>query len=77
MSNDPIDRRGDLGRERVFGLSDWTAWLDSHARAIFGMSGDDFEREYMSGNIDKSGSAQDLASVLPTIGRLRKLNKDA
>ena len=62
-------------RGRVFGLSDWVAWLDRQAQAVFGLSAAEFEREYTLGNITKSGVAEDLASVLPTIERLRRLDR--
>lgn len=56
---------------RVFGLADWTAWLDGMARRIFGMSGEEFEQAYRAGSLVGSGPATDLASVLPLIDALR------
>jgi len=61
---------------RVFGLSDWTDWLDLTTRCLYGMSGEDFERAYMSGSIEKSGTASDIASILPLIRRLRALPQE-
>jgi len=56
----------------VFGLSDWTAWLDRLARSIYGMSGPEFEAAYAAGTFAPSSVADDLGSVLPLIRRLRE-----
>lgn len=56
--------------DRIFGPSDWLAWLDQRARALFGMSGPEFEAAYSRGEL-RTGSADDLASVLPLIAKLR------
>jgi hypothetical protein len=63
------------GLLRVFGLAEWTAWLDTAARGMFGMSGAEFERSYDDGIISESGEAKDIASMLPLIRRLRDRNK--
>lgn len=60
--------------KKVFGLSDWTAWLDSITTRLYGMSGENFERAYVSGNMDQSGTASDIASILPLIRRLRAVS---
>ena len=60
-----------MNQPRVFGLSDWEAWLDEMARAIFGVSGAEFEASYPRGTFGLAGVAGDLASVLPLIQRLR------
>ena len=67
-------RRLSNGRPKtLFGLQDWTQWLDSTARSLFGMSGPAFEHAYYSRTIDISGEVEDVASVLPLIQRLRQL----
>jgi hypothetical protein len=58
---------------RIFGLQDWMRWLDVTARSLYGLSGEEFERAYKQGTIEKKGSASDLASVIPLIRRLRTL----
>lgn len=70
-------RQARSDERHVLGLSEWTAWFDLAARRIFGMSGDDFERQYTNGIIGKSGEAEDLASMLPLIVRLRERDKFA
>ncbi len=75
MTQVHVERRHTLQRERIFGLAEWIEWLDQRARAIFGLSGEEFEDRYKSGIIDKSGVAEDLASVLPTIDRLRRFDR--
>jgi hypothetical protein len=57
---------------RIFSLQDWERWLDRTARAIFGISGAEFEAAYASGEMARSGSAEDLGSVLELIKRLRR-----
>lgn len=57
---------------RIFGLSEWEAWLSQMARSIFGLSAADFEAAYVSGDLGDSGPARDLGSVLPLIRRLRQ-----
>lgn len=56
----------------VFGLNDWTAWLDRLARSIFGMTGLEFEAAWKDGALVGNGIASDLASMLPLINRLRE-----
>jgi hypothetical protein len=56
---------------RVFGLEDWVAWLDRTAMAIFGLSGDEFGEAYSAGRLARPGVADDLASVMHLIRRLR------
>ena len=58
---------------RLFGLADWTAWLDDMARRLFGVSGAEFEAGYGAGTFGVSGVADDLAAVLPLIRQLRHL----
>ena len=60
------------GGYRLFGLHEWTSWLDATARGVLGMSGDEFESAYRSGTIADSGEAKDLASMLPLIESLRR-----
>ena len=57
---------------RVFGLADWVAWMDKMARALFQMSGDEFEVAYIAGLFVNSGPAQDLGAMLPLIKALRE-----
>ena len=57
---------------RIFGLADWNAWLDRRARAIFGISGVEFEVAFAAGTFIDSGVAADLGSMLPLIARLRQ-----
>jgi hypothetical protein len=59
----------------VFGLSDWLRWLDDGARSMFGISGQEFERAYLSGMLNDSPEAGDLASALHLIERLRERDK--
>lgn len=56
---------------RIFGLSDWGAWLDRMAGSLFGMSGAEFEAAYQAGSLLDSGPAHDLAAMLPLIRRLK------
>ena len=56
----------------IFGLNDWTAWLDRAAREICGMSGTEFELAYGAGVLGNSGVVSDLGSVLPLIHELRR-----
>lgn len=56
----------------VFGADEWETWLDDRARAIFGMSGSEFEAAYASGQLDDSGAARDLGSMIPLIARIRR-----
>jgi hypothetical protein len=58
--------------KRIFSLSDWTRWLDDRCTSLFGLSGAAFEMAYESGDLGNSGAAQDVASVLPLIRRLRR-----
>jgi hypothetical protein len=60
-----------LPKPRVFGLSDWTNWLDQRAKNLFGISGPEFEIAYDAGKLASSGVAHDVASILPLIRRLR------
>ena len=72
-----MTRRGrcvDVGR--IWGLAEWTRWLDTSASRMFGMSGAEFEIAYESGLIERCGSASDLGSVLPLIRRLRAKERD-
>lgn len=57
---------------RVFGLAEWTAWLDRLAHSIFGMTGEQFEEAFKEGRLANSGPAQDLGSILPLITELRQ-----
>ncbi len=57
---------------RIFGLEDWEKWLDDNAQKLFGISGPQFERLYLSGVIRNEGTASDLASPLGLIHRLRQ-----
>ncbi len=56
---------------RVFGLTEWTEWLDRLARALWGISGPEFERAYAAGDFSDSGPARDLGSFLPLLAKLR------
>jgi len=56
---------------RVFGAAEWTTWVDTMARRLYGMSGDAFEGAYARGEL-RGGSAEDIASVLPLVRRLRQ-----
>lgn len=56
----------------VFGLADWIAWMDRMARAMFGMSGSEFEEAYRSGKFVDSGPAQDVGSAVQFIDLIRK-----
>jgi len=55
---------------RTYGLPLWTAFLDSHARSIFGISGEEFEARYEAGTFGIGTVADDLGSILPLIRRL-------
>jgi hypothetical protein len=55
---------------RVYGLTEWLEWLDRAATSIYGLSGAGFEAAYRAGFFGP-GPADDLASVLPLIERLR------
>jgi hypothetical protein len=59
----------------LFGLPEWLTLLDTSARALFGVSGEAFERSYVDGTMNTSGEAHDLASVIQLIQRLRERNK--
>jgi hypothetical protein len=56
----------------IFGLTEWIRWFDEMARAIFGLSGTDFEAAFRAGAFVESGPAADLGSVLPLIERLKE-----
>lgn len=56
----------------IFGLPEWTHWLDQRSRAIFGISGAEFEAQYAAGAFAGRGVAHDLAAILPLIVRLRE-----
>jgi len=55
----------------VYGLGEWEAWLDRMARSIYGMSAAEFESAYGVGHFSPNTVADDLASVIPLIRRLR------
>jgi len=57
---------------RVFGLQEWTAWLNRMAQSLFGMTAEEFEEEFVSGRLADSGAAQDLGSMIPIISKLRQ-----
>lgn len=59
---------------RVFGLAEWTAWLDQMAHSLLGMTGSEFEEAFAAGSLGPSGVVKDLSSVLPLIRRLRQAN---
>ena len=59
----------------VFGLADWIAWLDRTARAIYGVSGAEFEAAFEAGMFAPPSVADDLGSVLPLIRRLRERDR--
>jgi hypothetical protein len=46
--------------------------LDQHARLIFGISGEEFVRDYRRGRFRGKPVADDLASVLPFIDEAKK-----
>jgi hypothetical protein len=55
----------------IFGLADWVDWLDGASRRMFGLSAAGFESAYRGGFFGP-GPADDLASVLRLIERLRR-----
>jgi hypothetical protein len=57
--------------DRVFGLNDWIDWLGTLTSRLFGLTAAEFESAYARGEL-RSGTADDLASVLPLIRRLRE-----
>jgi hypothetical protein len=57
---------------RIFALADWEAWLDRTARTIFGVSGKEFEKTHCGVGGPRTGPAEDLASVVELIRRLRR-----
>ena len=59
-------------KSRIFGLSDWIAWVDRVAKDLFGMTWTEFEAAYKEGTFDGSGPARDLASMLQLVHRLRR-----
>jgi hypothetical protein len=64
--------RSVASRNNIPDLSEWVAWLDRMATAIFGISGAEFEAAFRSGAFVDSGPASDLGSVIPLIARLRE-----
>ena len=58
--------------EVMFGLQEWEAWLDARTRAVFGLSGAEFETSYHAGKLGKSGTASDIGSVIPLLIALRQ-----
>lgn len=61
-----------LTRLRVFGLTDWTEWLEDTAGALYGLSAADFEDAYMDGRFHDDGRAGGLIFALEMIQRLRE-----
>ena len=59
---------------RIYGVSEWADFVDQTARRLFGLSTPEFADAVERGTIEKSGSAADLASLLPLIDRLRSLS---
>lgn len=57
---------------RIFSLDDWISWLDYMARSLFGLSGEQFEAAYAEGRFAGRGVADDVASILPLIQKLRQ-----
>jgi hypothetical protein len=59
---------------RIYGLAEWSEFVDQTARLLFGLSGQEFAVAVQSGTIEKYGAASDLAGLLPFIDRLRSLS---
>jgi hypothetical protein len=62
---------------RIFGLSEWEAWLNSTTLSLFGMVASEFELAYDAGTLVDSGNARNVSSVLPLIRglRVREMNR--
>lgn len=56
---------------KVFGLSDWEEWVDQIARALYGLSGAEFEAAWTAGK-PMPPSAADLSSIVELVQRLRR-----
>ncbi len=63
-------RRSDKSCGIIYSIADFENWLDRSANHCLGMSGAQFESAFDSGSLP-DGSAQDLASVLVLIRRIR------
>ena len=57
---------------RIYGLQEWLSWLDQLSTSIFGMTGPEFEYAWTNGSLAHSEIANDIASLLPLINRLRQ-----
>ena len=53
--------------ERFFGAAEFELWLDHLARAILGVSGEEFIEGYERGVFGDSPAARSLATVIPLI----------